>query len=141
MKSVAVAESLTGGGVGEAITQQAGASAYFRGGVIAYSNEIKREVLGVSEEILASHGAVSGECALAMARSVRRLFHTDLGLATTGVAGPDPLEGKSVGTVFIALAGEDLHEVRALTLTGDRDQIRAQTVAAALDLMASPRAH
>lgn len=135
MKTIAVAESLTGGGVGEAITQRAGASDYFKGGVIAYSNDVKRDLLNVSEELLNTHGAVSEEVAIAMAEGVRARCGADVGIATTGVAGPDPIEGKAVGTVFIALAEAGNHQVRALHLSGNRQQIRAQTIAAALELL------
>ncbi len=133
--SVATAESLTGGLVCGALTSVPGASAVVYGGVASYSTDLKTRVLAVPEEVIARHGTVAAETAEQMAEGVRRLTGADVGVATTGVAGPDASEGKPVGTVFVAVSRESRREVRMLTLDGSRDQIRRQTVAAALDLL------
>jgi nicotinamide-nucleotide amidase len=102
---VATAESCTGGRIAAALTAEAGASEYFLGGVVAYSNDVKISVLGVSPEALARHGAVSREVACQMASGVRRLTRADFGVATTGIAGPGGgTPEKPVGTVWIAVA-------------------------------------
>lgn len=104
--TLSVAESCTGGAVGDALTDVPGSSAYFRGGVTAYSNEVKTDVLGVKKSILLKHGAVSAECAAAMAERARRLFRTDYAAAVTGIAGPDGgTKEKPVGLVCFAVAG------------------------------------
>jgi nicotinamide-nucleotide amidase len=140
--TVATAESLTGGLVCAALTDVPGASAVVRGSVVAYATDVKADVLGVDRSLLASGGAVQLDVAAQMATGVCRLLAADVGVATTGVAGPDPQDGRAVGTVFVAVAvvvaGSDPRvEVRALALTGDRGAIRAQSVAAALDLVAA----
>jgi PncC family amidohydrolase len=103
--TLATAESLTGGNVGAQITSVPGASDYFLGGVIAYAPFIKAKLLSVPEEVIAKHGVVSQETATAMAVGVRDLFGASFGVATTGVAGPDSLEGHPAGTVCLAVAG------------------------------------
>lgn len=133
--TVAVAESLTGGLVAATLVEVPGASAVLRGGVVAYAIEVKHEVLGVPTDLLEQHGAVSAECALAMADGVRRLLRADLGVATTGVAGPDPSEGHPVGTVHLAVVGEHGSTGAALHLDGDRAAVRAGAVAGALRLV------
>ena len=101
----ATAESCTGGGVGYTITSVSGASAVFWGGVISYDNSVKRDVLGVPEEVLATKGAVSSECAAAMAEGARRLLKTDLAVSLTGIAGPGGgTAEKPVGLVWFGLA-------------------------------------
>ena len=132
---VAVAESLTGGGLAVRITSVPNASRYFAGGVVTYAPDAKKAILGVSSDTIAEHGTVSEACAREMARGVRGVFGANVGLATTGVAGPDPLEGKPPGTVWIALAGDDTEEARTFTAPGDRDQIRRWAEQAALDLL------
>ncbi|MEU6430100.1 nicotinamide-nucleotide amidohydrolase family protein [Microbispora sp. NPDC046973] len=134
--TVAVAESLTGGLIGAAMTGPMGASAAFRGGVIAYATELKASLLDVPSGLLDREGAVHPDVAAAMATGVRKLADSDYGLAVTGVAGPDPQDGKPVGTVHIALAGpgERLWH-RDLRLTGDRDGIRTATCQEALSLL------
>ncbi len=132
--SAATAESLTGGLVCAALTAVPGASAVVRGGVIAYATDRKAEVLGVPADLLAERGAVDGDVALAMARGVRRVMVCEVGLATTGVAGPDPQDGKDVGTVFVAVSAPATERVVALSLDGDRAQIRDASVLAALSL-------
>ncbi len=135
--TVAVAESLTGGLLCARLTDVPGASRVVLGGVVAYSTPSKHEVLGVPEETLRNHGAVSAQTASAMAIAVSRQFSAHVGIATTGVAGPDSQEGQDVGTVFIAIArGERTHVVQ-LMLDGTREQIRALTVDHALALLAS----
>lgn len=137
--TVGCAESLTGGLVCAALTSVPGSSAVVRGGVVAYAADLKSELLGVPEELVDVHGAVSAHTALAMADGARRVLGTDIGLATTGVAGPEPSEGKPVGTVYVAvtamLEGEQGRAVRALRLHGSREQIREATVDQALQLL------
>jgi len=135
-QTVAVAESLTGGLVCAALTEVAGASVVVRGGVVAYASDLKAQVLGVDEALLAQAGAVDPGVAEQMAAGVRSLTGATYGLATTGVAGPDPTDGKPVGTVYVALVGPGLSRVSALALSGDRAGIRDQTVRAALMLLA-----
>ncbi|MFI9597366.1 CinA family protein [Nonomuraea sp. NPDC052265] len=135
--TVAVAESLTGGLIGAAFTSVSGASKAFRGGVISYATDLKHDLLGVPEELLRREGAVHPEVAAAMARGVARVCGTGYGLAVTGVAGPEPQDGKPVGLVYAAVhgpGGENL--VRELTLDGPRERIRVRTVHEAVDLLA-----
>jgi nicotinamide-nucleotide amidase len=133
--TVAVAESLTGGLLGAAFTDVPGSSAVFRGGVTAYATQLKAELLGVSEVLLAEAGPVDGRVAVGMAEGVRRLMHSDWGLSTTGVAGPDPQDGSAVGTVFVGCAGPDGSSVHQLLLAGDRAEIRLSSVLSALGLL------
>jgi PncC family amidohydrolase len=132
--TVAVAESCTGGLLGAALTAVAGSSAYVRGGVIAYADDVKAEHLGVGRHLLATHGAVSPEVAEAMAASVRRRFEASLGVGITGVAGPDASEHKPAGLVFVAVA--DPAGVRVIRLDDDRGRElnRAHAVQAAIRL-------
>jgi nicotinamide-nucleotide amidase len=133
--TVAVAESLTGGLVAAAITDVPGASASFRGGVVAYAAELKAALLGVEEGMLARHGAVYAPVAAAMAAGVRARLGATYGLATTGVAGPEPADGQPVGTAHIAVSAADDTVVRTVALAGDRHQIRRLTVEHALGLL------
>ncbi|GLU46421.1 CinA family protein [Nocardiopsis ansamitocini] len=134
--TVATAESLTGGLIGAAITCVPGVSATFRGGVVSYATDAKRDVLGVPGELLAEHGAVHPDVALAMAKGVRRVLWATFGLAVTGVAGPDSQDGRPPGTVFAAVAGPGhWSTVVELRLTGDRGEIREKTVDQALSLL------
>jgi nicotinamide-nucleotide amidase len=132
--SVATAESLTGGLVCGALTAVPGASLVVRGAVVAYATDRKSALLGVPETLLAERGAVDAEVAAAMAEGVRRVMAADVGVATTGVAGPDPQDGHEVGTVFVAVSGPGIDVVERLALGGDRAAIREATVAAALRL-------
>lgn len=137
--SLACAESLTGGLLTSAVVDTPGASLVLRGGVVAYDTEIKRSVLGVDAELLEREGAVDPDVAQQMAEGVRRALRTshgdaDVGLATTGVAGPEPQDGKSVGTVFIAVATPAGTHVRQLALAGSREDIRRATVDSVLTL-------
>lgn len=134
-QTVAVAESLTGGLVTAALTEVAGASRVVRGGVLAYAKDVKAQLLGVDEVLLARVGAVDADVAEQMAAGVRTLMDATFGLATTGVAGPDPADGKPVGTVYVAVVGPGSSRVRALSLSGDRARIRADSVSAALALL------
>ena len=135
-KTVAVAESLTGGLVAAALTDIPGASVVVRGGVLAYATDVKAHVLGVNEVLLAQVGAVDADVAEQMASGVRSLMGATYGLATTGVAGPDRVDGKPVGTVYVAVVGPGSSRVKALSLSGDRGDIRADSVLAALTLLA-----
>ncbi|GGK83136.1 competence damage-inducible protein A [Sphaerisporangium melleum] len=134
--TVAVAESLTAGLIGATLTGPAGASAAFRGGVIVYATDLKARLLGVPEGLLDREGAVHPEVAAAMAAGVRRVTGSTFGLAVTGVAGPDPQDGKPVGTVHIAVAGPD-SEIwhRDVLLSGSREHIRKSTVTMGLELL------
>jgi nicotinamide-nucleotide amidase len=135
-ETVAVAESLTGGLVCAAITAIPGASAVLRGGVVAYATELKATVLGVSPELLAERGPVNPDVAVAMAHGVRARCGSTYGLATTGVAGPDSQGGFPPGTVHVAVVSADDSEfVRTLHLPGNRGEVRAASVAAALELL------
>jgi nicotinamide-nucleotide amidase len=134
-QTVAVAESLTGGLLGAALTDIPGASEVFRGGVTAYAIDLKASVLGVPRPLLDRHGAVHPEVAAAMAAGVRTLLGADLGAATTGVAGPDPSEGKPPGTVHVAASAGARPAIRNLALAGDRDGIRHATVQETLRLL------
>ena len=135
-QTVAVAESLTGGLVGAALTDVPGASVVVRGGVLAYATDLKAQVLGVDPVLLAQVGAVDPDVAEQMAGGVRLLMGATYGLATTGVAGPDPVDGKPVGTVYVAVVGPGSSRVKALSLSGDRGDVRAQGVLAVLALLA-----
>jgi nicotinamide-nucleotide amidase len=134
-ETIATAESLTGGLVAAALTSVPGSSAAVRGGVVAYATELKAALLGVPADLLERHGAVHGEVAEAMAEGARDRLGASTGVATTGVAGPDPAEGKPVGMVFVAVAGPGGLASRQLALAGDREEIRAATVASVLDLL------
>lgn len=131
--TVATAESLTAGLLAATLAGVPGASGTLQGGVIAYQNHVKERVLGVDAALLARHGAVHPDVAQQMARGVRRVLGADVGLSTTGVAGPEPHQGKPVGTVCVGISGPDGAEtVRLLRLDGDRAAIRGGTVEAVL---------
>jgi nicotinamide-nucleotide amidase len=135
-ETVAVAESLTGGMVAAEITSAPGSSQAFRGSVTAYATDVKRELLGVDGAVLEERGAVDAEVARQLAQGVRKLLKTTWGVATTGVAGPEPQDGQEVGTVFTAVAGPDGRAVaRELKLDGDRAQIRKASVTNVLGLL------
>lgn len=121
--TLATAESCTGGTIASSLTAQAGASAYFKGGVVAYSNEVKEYALGVQHSTLEAHGAVSEETAREMAEGVRNRLDADLAIATTGIAGPDGgTKEKPVGTVWIAVADATHTEAKLLSFPGRRRQ-------------------
>ncbi len=135
-RSLATAESLTGGMIGAALTAVPGASAVYKGGIVSYVNQVKAEVLGVSPEILDRCGAVSAQTAQAMAQGVRALLKADYAVSVTGLAGPGGDEfGHEVGTVFIGLEGENRSQVRECHFSGDREAVRQQTAKAALELV------
>lgn len=134
-ETLACAESLTGGLVCAAVTDVPGASAVLRGGVVSYATEVKSTVLGLDRSLLARVGAVDADVARQMAKGVCRVVGADWGVATTGVAGPDPQDGASVGTVFVAVAGPGGSKVREHHFDGDRPVVRAAAVRAALDLL------
>ncbi len=143
--SLAVAESCTGGLLGAALTAVAGSSRYFRGGVIAYANEAKTQLLGVPAELLAREGAVSRAMAVAMARGAAQALDAGVGMGITGIAGPDGgTAAKPVGLVYVAVArgglrghhaGHEEHDVRELRLAGGREAVRTAAVREALDLL------
>jgi PncC family amidohydrolase len=133
--SCATAESCTGGGIAREIIAIAGSSDYFLGGIVAYSNAAKISLLGVRQETLDSVGAVSAECAVEMARGARRALGSDVGLSSTGIAGPGGATArKPVGLVHIGVATPDGEETRELRLAGDRQSIIEQSIAAAMEL-------
>ncbi|KSW29122.1 CinA family protein [Cellulomonas sp. B6] len=132
--TLAVAESLTGGLVVAGVVDVPGASSVLRGGVVAYATDLKARLLGVDETLLAQRGAVDPGVALAMADGARAALGADVGLATTGVAGPDPQDGHPPGTVHVAVVGPDVREVRTLAIEGDRRQVRESSVRAVLAL-------
>jgi nicotinamide-nucleotide amidase len=135
--TLGTAESITGGGIADALVRVPGASAVFRGGIVAYDNAVKAGLLGVGEDLLREHGAVSEPVALAMARGACARIGTDLALATTGIAGPTgATEGKPVGLVYIALASKTGEaSARRVTLPGNRDDVRRRSVVLALNLL------
>ena len=135
-RTLAVAESCTGGMLAAAITDQPGSSAYFKGGVVAYSNDIKERLLEVPGEVLAAHGAVSEETARAMAEGARRRLGADLAVSVTGIAGPEA-DGteKPVGLTHVWLATPDGGEGRRFVFGGDRWTNRRQAVSEALGLL------
>ena len=142
-ETLAVAESLTGGLVAAEITSVPGASKVFRGSVTAYATELKHRLLGVDATLLAQRGAVDPQVAAQMAAGVRKALGADWGIATTGVAGPEPQDGQAVGTVFVAVdgpVGADSGsagggKVAALRLNGDRAEIRRESVRSVLALL------
>jgi nicotinamide-nucleotide amidase len=134
-KTLACAESITGGGVGARITSVPGASEVFVGSAVVYRNEAKMGVLGVSPETLEGPGPVSEECAREMAAGARRVFGSDLGLSLTGAAGPEAHGGAPPGTIWIALEGDDVAHARGFQVPGERDRVRRWAEQAALDLV------
>ena len=134
-ETVATAESLTGGLVAATLVEIPGVSAVFRGGFVVYATDLKHALAGVPEKLLAERGAVDPDVALALAAGARERCAADWGLATTGVAGPDPQDGKPVGLVYVAVAGPGGPAVRELRLTGDRSQLRIASVTAVLTLL------
>jgi nicotinamide-nucleotide amidase len=138
-KTLAVAESCTGGLLAGSITAVAGCSRYFLGGVVAYHNAAKERALGVPPSLVAAHGAVSGEVALAMAEGALSRFGADIAIATTGVAGPGGgTREKPVGTVWVAVADRrGVRRAHRLRFGGDRGEVRRATVRAALSAAVS----
>lgn len=134
-QTVAVAESLTGGLICAALTGVPGVSETFRGGLVVYATEMKSVLAGVSEQLLDERGAVDGEVAAQLAQGARDRLRATFGLGVTGVAGPAPQDGKAVGTVFIACAGPRGTTVAQLALSGDRADIRTESVREALAML------
>lgn len=133
---VGTAESLTGGLIGKAITAIPGASDIYAGGIVSYTNPVKEKLLGVPEEILDSVGAVSEECAIAMAQGARKALGCDIAVSVTGIAGPTGAEpGKPVGTVWIGIADEQDAFAQLRNFEGERGVIRVQTAIAALEAL------
>jgi nicotinamide-nucleotide amidase len=133
--TLATAESLTGGALGDLVSASPGASETYLGGVVSYANEVKVRLLGVGKETVEEDGVVSARCAVEMAEGVRALLGSGWGVSTTGVAGPTEQEGKPVGLVFLAVAGPDGTRTRELRLAGDRAQIRRDACTAAAELV------
>lgn len=135
-KTLVTAESLTGGGIGAALTAVPGASSIYKGGVISYVDAVKETVLGVPGEILERYGAVSAWTAGYMASGVRQLLKADAAVSVTGLAGPGGDEyGNLVGTVFIGYEDRKRSEVRHFCFSGSREEVRQQTMEAALRLI------
>jgi PncC family amidohydrolase len=135
--TVATAESCSGGLVAHALTEVPGASGYLRGAIVAYANDVKEAALGVPADVLAAHGAVSAQVALAMADGVRTRLHADLGVAVTGVAGPDGgTADKPVGLVYVAVAGGGRDaSVRRFLWSGDRSANKTASAEAAIRML------
>ncbi len=135
-KTIAVAESCTGGLLSKLLTQTPGSSGYFKLGVVAYSNQAKENILKVPANIIVKKGAVSKDVAKLLAKSVRLLASTDLGIGTTGIAGPTGgSKEKPVGTVFIAIDAKNNRICKKFTFTGSRTTIRKKAALKALELL------
>ncbi|MCU1571284.1 MAG: CinA domain protein [Naasia sp.] len=132
--TLAAAESLTGGLVADRLVSVPGASAVFRGGIVSYATELKHVLLGVDAALLERSGAVHADVAGQMAEGVRRSCGADVGISTTGVAGPDPQDGHAPGEVYLAVATAEGTRVRRVDLAGSRAEIRAAAVDAVLEL-------
>jgi nicotinamide-nucleotide amidase len=131
--TAATAESLTAGMVAAVLADTPGASAMLQGGVVSYANSVKSGVLGVPGELLDAVGSVDGQVAAAMADGARRVCGADIGVSTTGVAGPEPHDGKAVGTVFIGIATAEGSTSYPYSFEGSRAEIRALACGAALE--------
>ena len=137
-KTLATAESCTGGMIGELLTAVPGSSAVYKGGIISYTNEIKRNLLGVDETLLETEGAVSAPVAKAMAEGARRALNADVAVSVTGLAGPAGDDcGNPVGLIYIGYADDKCSEVISCLFEGNRDEIRTQAAEAALALILS----
>ncbi|MFH0858391.1 MAG: CinA family protein [Candidatus Omnitrophota bacterium] len=135
-KTISVAESCTGGLISSLLTQASGSSSYFILGLVTYSNQAKNKILKIPLCLILKKGAVSKEIAVKMARSVRKIAQTDLGLGVTGIAGPTgATPGKSVGTVFIAAASSRATLCRKFVFKGNREQVRKQAALKSLEML------
>ena len=135
-RSLATAESCTGGGIGAAITSVSGSSAIYKGGIISYCNEIKNALLGVDAALLENFGAVSAPVASAMASGAREALKADVAVSTTGLAGPGGDEfGNPVGTVYIGYADKEQCFAREFHFKGNREEVRTEAIRAALSLI------
>ncbi|GAB3157605.1 CinA family protein [Myceligenerans halotolerans] len=132
--TLGVAESLTGGGVTSALVSVPGASAVLRGGIVAYATDLKARLLGVDDGLLATRGAIDPDVASQMAAGVRKVTGADVGLATTGVAGPDPQDGHAPGLVYVAVCAPGSDQVRRIDLPGSRPGVIAGATSGALEL-------
>ncbi|MFM1826459.1 MAG: hypothetical protein RLZZ37_1094 [Actinomycetota bacterium] len=133
--TIATAESLTAGLVSANLAGIEGASKVFKGGIIAYQNEVKENILKIDASIINKHSSVSREVASLMAENVRKILNSDLGVATTGVAGPGLVGDKKIGTVFVALSSSQHNMCLELNLTGDRQAIRQETCTKLFELI------
>ena len=133
--TVATAESLTGGLIAAALTNVPGASNVLRGGIVAYATDVKVSVLGVDPALTHARGAIDPDVAAQMAEGARRLIGAHIGIACTGVAGPDPQDGHGPGLVFVAIARDGVPLVEELHIPGGRDQVRMGTVRRSLELL------
>lgn len=135
-KSLATAESLTGGGIGASLTAVPGSSEVYKGGVVSYTDWVKHNVLNVPQSILDEFGAVSAPVAQAMASGVRELLQADVAVSVTGLAGPSgDAYGNPVGTVFIGYSDEKETLSRRFQFSGTREEVRTQTIREALKLV------
>lgn len=135
-KTLATAESCTGGGIGSALTAVPGASRVYKGGIISYWSEVKRDLLGVAQEDLETLGPVSMQVAGSMAEGARKALHTDVAISVTGLAGPDGDEfGRPVGTVFVGFSNGATTVAKQYRFSGDREAVREQATKAALELI------
>lgn len=135
-KTLATAESCTGGGIGAVLTAVPGASTVYKGGVVSYTNQVKEDVLGVSREVLDRYGAVSEPVAAQMAEGARILLKTDAAVSVTGLAGPTGDEfGNPVGTVYIGYTNASVSVVRKYCFSGDREKVRELAIEAALQMI------
>lgn len=132
---LSIAESCTGGFISNAITNFPGSSKFYDTGIISYSENSKRSVLGIKASALKKFGMISEETAISMAKAVRKLAGSDISLSTTGVAGPDTIEGKQVGLVFIAVSISGLTETKKIRLKGNRETIKKQASLKALKFL------
>jgi len=135
-RTLATAESCTGGGIGAALTAVSGSSAVYKGGIISYTNEIKENLLGVPAAMLAQYGAVSEPVAQAMAEGARKALQTDIAVSVTGLAGPGGDEyGNPVGTVFVGYADRTKSYAKAFYFAGNRGEVRNQAIQAVLQII------
>lgn len=135
-RALVTAESITGGGIGAALTEVPGSSSVYKGGIISYCDEVKASALGVAPELLLKKGAVSAEVALQMAIGARERLRANVAVSVTGLAGPDGDEfGHPVGTVFIGYADGAGAMSRGYSFSGNRESVRTQTIRAALELI------
>ena len=134
--TLSTAESCTGGLISDRLTNVSGSSKYFNGGVVAYSNEIKSSVLNVNKDIINSHGAVSDEVAMEMARGVKEKFSSDIGISTTGIAGPSGgTKSKSVGLVYVGFSTGEFEKTYKFSFTPYRKENKLMTSQAALNII------
>ena len=135
-KTLVTAESITGGGIGAALTAVPGSSAVYKGGIISYCDEVKHRILGVPQAVLEQYGAVSKQTAELMASGVRQLLKADIAVSVTGLAGPDAdVFGHEVGTVFIGYCDSQRCIAAEHHFTGDREEVRHKTIVTALEMI------